>query len=331
MKKNIIVILLIPFLIAILGVVTITSTFNLVDADIAAIEWGYRDVEGFKLTNSANGYVLHAEGVNQRGSEAINNSLKWSVINKNEGEEEHAEIKVVNNQTYLVTKSAGEVIVTCSNEKGSVYRSMTVLIYETGAVLINTDIKASGSNIDPYIYIGNTDLKESMEVDAEFKLNVTVLPNEMMKHLKVVSQTDNFTYDISTGIIKFNREIMPGEATLELGFDDESGIISSTFKFKIVDGINVYTYSDLKYISENAKVAVLRKSFESLENTYKLNAEGKITIVDDNPVYKANNVECFGDVDLKTSKVTFTKDTLYHYSTTYNKRFIEQFVYSIVQ
>ena len=331
MKKNIIVILLIPFLIAILGVVTITSTFNLVDADIAAIEWGYRDVEGFKLTNSANGYVLHAEGVNQRGSEAINNSLKWSVINKNEGEEEHAEIKVVNNQTYLVTKSAGEVIVTCSNEKGSVYRSMTVLIYETGAVLINTDIKASGSNIDPYIYIGNTDLKEGMEVDAEFKLNVTVLPNEMMKHLKVVSQTDNFTYDISTGIIKFNREIMPGEATLELGFDDESGIISSTFKFKIVDGINVYTYSDLKYISENAKVAVLRKSFESLENTYKLNAEGKITIVDDNPVYKANNVECFGDVDLKTSKVTFTKDTLYHYSTTYNNRFIEQWNKQIAQ
>ena len=325
MKKNIIVILLIPFLIAILGVVTITSTFNMVDADIASIEWGYRDVEGFKLTNNPDGYLLHAEGVNQRGSEAINNKLKWNVINKYNGEEEHAEIiPDSNGMTHLITKSVGEVIVTCSNEKGNVYRSMTVIIYESGAVLINTDIKLSGSNIDPTLYIGNTDLKDNEEVDSEFKINVTALPNEMMQHLKVIDQSDNFTFDLSTGLLKFNREMAVGKGYLTIGFDDESGVISSTFNFKIVDGINVYTYSDLKYIEENSKVAVLRKSFESVENTFRLNTDGKIMMDNGNPVYKANNVECFGNVNLETSKVKFVKEDLYHFNSTYNCEFIKQ-------
>ena len=119
MKRNIIIILLIPFLIAILGVVTMSTTYNMVDADIVSIEWGYRDVEGFKLEKDTLRYILHAEGVNQRGTKAANNKLTWSVTNKNKNEEEHATIEMKNGMSYLNTKSTGEVYITCQNEKGN--------------------------------------------------------------------------------------------------------------------------------------------------------------------------------------------------------------------
>ena len=48
MKKNLIVLLLIPFLIALLGVVTISTTYTLVENDIVGIKWNYNDVETFE-------------------------------------------------------------------------------------------------------------------------------------------------------------------------------------------------------------------------------------------------------------------------------------------
>lgn len=49
-KKNLIILLLIPFLIALLGVVTINTTFHFIDNDIIAIQWDYDDTEAFQLT-----------------------------------------------------------------------------------------------------------------------------------------------------------------------------------------------------------------------------------------------------------------------------------------
>ena len=63
-KKNLIVLLLIPFLIALLGVVTINTTFNMIDNDILSIKWDYDDMEGFQLSDTL--YELKATGVNQK-------------------------------------------------------------------------------------------------------------------------------------------------------------------------------------------------------------------------------------------------------------------------
>lgn len=63
-KKNLIILLLIPFLIALLGVVTINTTFHFIDNDIIAIQWDYDDTEAFKLQDNL--YLLEAVGVNQK-------------------------------------------------------------------------------------------------------------------------------------------------------------------------------------------------------------------------------------------------------------------------
>ena len=334
MKKNLIVILLIPFVIAILGVVTIARTYNLVDADIVAIEWDYSDVEGFKLIDGGT-YHLYAKGVNQRGQTATNNNLIWEVHNKDASDEvTHAEIIYQKDEAMLKVLSEGEVTITCHNENGNIFKTMTAVIYEVGAVLISSEIKASGNNIDPTIYYGNTDLVGGKESDASFKLNIKTLPADMIQHLFVVESetTNNFSFDMDNALITLERGKATGLAKLSLGFNSESGIISNTFSFKIVDeGINIYNYQDLIYISTNAKIGVLRKSFESVDNAFVFDSKGNVTIKGGAPVYKDNNVTCFGNYDTKLKKVVFSKSDLYHFTTTYNHEFIDQWNQKMIQ
>jgi len=326
MKRNLIVLLLIPFLIAILGVVTMSSTFNLVDADIVSIDWNYDDVEGFKYGNGAK-YALYAKGVNQRGQEALNNELVWRVDNKDTLEEIHAQIVIDKGRSYLKTLSTGEVLITCSNVKGNVYRTFNGIIYDTGVILISQEISDSNSRIDPYVYFGDTDLIDGKETDASFKLRIRTEPAEMLQHVYVKEKTDNFEFDLGTGTVSLKRTILGGKAKLTLAFDDassEEGLISSSYDFKIVNGgVNIYTYSDLLYVSNNNKIGVLRKSFESVDNAYVFNNDDKIVLENNTPVLKTNNVECFGYYDVKAGKTVFTKDSLYHFTTTYNKNSVD--------
>ena len=59
-KKNLIILLLIPFVIALLSIVTINATFSTFNSDITSIEWEYEEVEAFKADQS---YELNARGV----------------------------------------------------------------------------------------------------------------------------------------------------------------------------------------------------------------------------------------------------------------------------
>ena len=80
-KKNLIILLLIPFLIALLGVVTLNTTFNFIDNDILSIDWDYEDVEAFKLSSEL--IPLNAKGVNEKNYPAgAGNALTWSIENK---------------------------------------------------------------------------------------------------------------------------------------------------------------------------------------------------------------------------------------------------------
>ena len=125
---------MIPFIIALLGIVTINTTFNLIENDILGIDWKYSDMEGFKMSNGR--YQLEATPIIQSKYPAsLGNNLVWSVENKNEEEETHAEIIHEGNIFYLKTISIGEVIITCSNEKGNIFRQMTGVIYDNGVIL----------------------------------------------------------------------------------------------------------------------------------------------------------------------------------------------------
>ena len=80
MKKNLIILLLIPFLIALLGVVTINTTFNLIENDIVGINWDYEDLEVFENNKE---YLLEAEGINEKNYPASKgNNLIWSIKNR---------------------------------------------------------------------------------------------------------------------------------------------------------------------------------------------------------------------------------------------------------
>ena len=48
-KKNLIILLLIPFEITLVGVITINTTFNFIENDMIGIDWAYDEIEGIKL------------------------------------------------------------------------------------------------------------------------------------------------------------------------------------------------------------------------------------------------------------------------------------------
>ena len=105
-KKNLIILLLLPFLISVFCIVTINTTYNMIDVDISGIDWKYKDMEGFKISDS--GYKLEAVGVNQRNyAVSDGNELTWTVENRDLLDTDPcAEIKEMDGSYYLYALKA---------------------------------------------------------------------------------------------------------------------------------------------------------------------------------------------------------------------------------
>ena len=102
-KKNLAIILILPFLISLLGVITVNVAFKTFNHDISAIEWSYEDVEVFKLEEGAK-YQLNATPVNtSKYPLAEGNELVWSIE-----DETVAQIQEDNGKYYLIPKTEGE-------------------------------------------------------------------------------------------------------------------------------------------------------------------------------------------------------------------------------
>lgn len=323
-KKNLIILLLTPFLIALLGVVTLNTTFSFIDNDIIGIDWDYEDVEAFKLTNDL--IPLNATGINEKNYPAgAGNALTWSVQNEDPSDETvYAEIVKQGTKYYLKTILCGRFNVVCSNEKGNVFKSMNVIIYENGAIIVKPLISASGNNIDSKTFYGEYDIKNGSKTPASIAFSITAVPATMNSAIKVESCTSNINLDIKTGVVNV---LNPGDASFKIGCGDESIAQSYTYNFNIVDeGVNVYTYDDLLYCtnkSSTGEIVVLRKSFESISQAYVTNEKGDVLIDNNKPVLKSNNVECFGNYNVKTKKFNFENE-LYSFTTTYNAEYIRQ-------
>ncbi len=325
MKKNLIILLLIPFLIALLGVVTLNTTFKYIDNDILSIEWDYDDIEAFKISDGL--YPLEAKGVNEKNYPAgAGNQLTWTVTNEDSTDETvYAEIIKQGNNYFLKTYLEGNVIITCSNEKGNVFRSMNAIIYKNGAIIVQTDIRSSQNNVDPVIYYGQYDLDGNKKTKATIDLDITVIPESYKESLKVESITDNIEFDLTNEKINI---LDKGDASLVLSIDDDAVAKPFEFKFNVVEnGINVYSYNDLLACtnkSTNGEIVVLRKSFESLDNAYVYNEHGNLVLDGaGKPVLKSNNVECFGNYDVRTELFNFSNE-IYSFKTTYNYEYIRQ-------
>ena len=316
-KKNLIILLLFPFLISVFCIVTVNTTYNKIDVDISYIDWNYNDVEAFQISGSA--YLLEASGVNQRHYKVSgDSSLTWKVENKDSSiTEPCAEIYEAGGRYYLKALSSGEVIITCSNLKGNVYRRMTAIIYKDAAIILYPMIGGSQTNIDSTIYYGEYDHVAGNP--AKVEMSLTVVPSSAAASLNVEC-TDNISFDVETGLIHIT-----GTGTASLKLSHPEGLATpQSFSFEIVDeGVNVYTYEDLLNCtnkSAEGEIVVLRKSFESIHNAYVLDSNGNPL---SNLQLKSNNVECFGNYDPKTKKYSFANE-VYTFTTTYNKNFIDQ-------
>ena len=311
-KKNLIILLIIPFIISLLGIITVNVSMNFLDADIASIAWDYEDIQGFKVNEK---HKLTAMGVYPDNTVVgEGNNLIWSVKNKDSNdEEEHATIIVEGDNYYLLPLSNGEVIVTCSNLKGNVSRSMNVVIYTDRAILLSTKNASSQNNVDPMIYYGQYE-DVSKQTLFSIDLNLTTIPSGLTESLMITDQTDNIEVDIANKVVR----LKPGynltnneKASFTLGFDATS-TDSTTFEFEIVkNGINVETYDELLACtnkSANGEIVVLRKSFESL-STYNNTTE--------------KNVELFGKYNANSKTYNF-KNEVYSFETTFNSEYIDQ-------
>lgn len=303
-KKNLIILLIIPFIISLLGIVTINVSINTFYGDITGIEWEYDDVEAFQLNGSK--YSLKATPLNASNAPLDSgNGLIWMCENKDVTiNEKYAEIIFENGEYYLKPLKEGEVVITCSNLKGNIFKKMTAIIYTDGVIIITPEISGSQNNIDDDIYYGQYDLKNSQKENATFNFKVKCIPEEITDSLNVKSKTDNIVVNLQNNRVTINGS---GDSSFTLAAAGNS----QTYNFKVVEnGVNVYTYDDLLYCtnkSEQGEIVCLRKSFETLQN---INAT------------TANNLTLFGNLS-KDNKFDFSND-VYRFDTTYNSEYIKQ-------
>lgn len=316
-KKNLIILLLIPFIISLLGVVTLNITVNFIEADIIGIKWDYQDVEGFKVGSKTQLYAYGEYPDDTVIGEG--NELVWTLKNKDESDPtEYARIIEENGIYFIEGLKTGEVVLTCSNKKGNVFRTLSAVIFTSGAILLSSNDLPSQNNIDPNIYYGEyQDVNKTQKLSIDLNLKVQGADGNIdAEHmLDVIDITDNIEVDIASKKVRLKEgyQLTGNEkASFTLGFANDKTTLPATFSFTIIkDGINVDSYEELLACtnkSTNGEIVVLRKSFESLDY-YNSSTSG--------------NVELFGNYNKNNKSYNFENE-VYRFETTYNKEYIEQ-------
>lgn len=323
-KKNLLILLIIPFLVSTLTIVTVNVTYNMVDVDISYIEWNYDDIEAFMVTDTL--YPLNAVGVNQRRVDVgKGNELIWSVKNVDGTSSPYAQVLHENGRYYLKTLSNGDVEVSCSNQKGNVSRSFRVIVYTDGAIIISSDIPSSKyGKIDSTEYFGTYDLDNGDKRQANFGFTVKLIPASLKDANPVITSSENLGIDFSFDngkeegggyVVKGTANLLnAGNSNITVTTDlDEAEINGGVYDFTTVNGVNVYSYDDLLYCTNRSKegeVAVLHKSFESYSTYINSNSP---------------SIACFGYPN-SDGKFDFNEQngTLVTCKTKYNHEYLDQ-------
>ena len=310
-KKNLVILLIMPFAVSLLTFRAISMTFNLIDNDIIAIDWDYEDNEAFSLSGDKTKHKLTARAINDRNY-PTGQSLKWGVYNADGVSEPHAEIYVSNGMSYLNTLSTGNIVVTVQNNKGNVQKKMNAVIFENNVIVLNSKVKASQANVDPINYYGQYDLINGRKQlsSIEYSLKAICEGNDNTTHL--IEKSDNITVDSMKNVISFNTggTAPYQDAFVKFGFNNPVYPETLTYNFRIVtNGVNVYSYDDLLNCTNRSsagEIMVLRKNFESSENLDRTDA---------------GNTVLFGNMNGKS--FTFS-DEIYRFETKFNHEYIDQ-------
>lgn len=312
-KKTLYLILVVPFVIALLGFTNVLIIKNFVEVDISDIKWKYNDTEGFKVRKE--GYLLEAEGVVPEGLKVSEgNSLVWTM---NDPESEIARLDERNGNFYLTALKEGEVTLTCSNVKKTKSKSFNAVIYENGAIIVNPQPKGTGYSIAGKRNFGEYDLsytsledKNPKKENAIIAFSVQEFPLTANTNFVVEDKTDNIRINFENNLMKV-KILKAGDASITIR-SAVNAFLSTTYKIDIIDdGINVYDYKDLMMCTNNSQkgeIVCLQTSLGSKENTF-----------DKNGKYKESNIRLFGNED----GLNFEKE-VYKFDSTYNTKYIKQ-------
>ena len=324
-KKTLVILLIIPFVIALLTFVSVVALTNNVGVDPRII-WNYRENEGFK-TNSE--YKLEAtlEYDESQLLKPGSDTLVWEI--QGESDPDVASIEVKENTYYLETGSeTGQVVIVCRTENRRVSYSMNAFIYDQGLVLINPINQSSGTQIDPVRYYGEYDITYNDDLSsASLKKNNTKIPLEIEvfsdsgdSTYVVNGHSDNISFDQATNTISIIKE---GESYLTLSSKNES-YIENTYSFTVVDeGVNVYSFNDLMMCtnkSSSGEVVVMQVNLESRENALVKDNNGNYK-----EEYKSANTKLFGNYDFRNETFNFN-DFIYTQKPKLETKFINQFL-----
>ena len=324
-KKSLAILLLLPFIISILFFVTSSFLFTKIQGDITNISWKYKNEEAFSLNDKIK---LEATPILANEEEDVNATLIWSVKNVDESQENHAEIQIIDGESYLVPLSEGVVIVTCKNTSGNIFKSFKAKLFSGFTLVVNTSRARSSQKIDSNDYYGMYDFVNDQIVKASFFLDVQVVSEESNTenvNYNVVTSS-NITYDKTLNKVTINSF---GDSYVNFVSISDSNNILASYKFITVEeGYNVYSYNDLLKCTnedEKGKIVCLQTNLDSLKNTYELDEKGNIK-VDENkkPILKEETTALFGNYDMKNKKFSF-KEEIYSFESTYNTEFIDQY------
>ena len=324
-KKTLVILLIIPFVIALLTFVSVVALTNNVGVDPRII-WNYRENEGFK-TNSE--YKLEAtlEYDETQLLKPGSDTLVWEF--QGEVDPNIAKISQKDDGYYLETGSeTGEAIIVCRTENRRVSYYMKAFIYNQGLVLINPVNQSSGTQIDPVRYYGEYDISYDSDLspaslkrnNAQIEIEVEVFSDNGDSSYIVLEKSENISFNESKNTITINND---GEAYLTLGAASEP-YIENTYSFNVVDeGVNVYSFNDLMMCtnkSQNGEVVVMQVNLESRENA--LNKDTNGSYINE---YKQQNTKLFGNYNFDTQSFNFN-DFIYFQDPKIETKFINQFL-----
>ena len=307
-KKAILILLLIPFLIAIIAFVGASSKIREVEQDITNISFNYKANEAFILKDKR--VKLEAEAIYDKSLPlASSNNLVWL-----SSDSSIAEVRLVGNDYYLYFLNIGEVIITCQNEKGTVSKSFkATIVGDDGAIIINLVKSTSGQSITDKFIIGLYNLDYANFDDLNLVTDVETFNIDFIN-----TSPTNLAYECSSNLeVDLNKKeirvLATGKSYLNVYDTDNPTTLAGNLEFEVIDGVNVYSYNDLLMatnFNEEPKDVALRVNLESLNNTY-----------DSNMNLKNDDTMLFGNYE--NGSFNFNNE-VYKFTTTFNHDFIDK-------
>ncbi len=318
-KRTLTILLIIPFIISLMTFVSIKILDNQVAVDILDINWNYQDNEGFQIDSK--GYELKATPIiDPNLILSKGNDLVWSTKKINEDDDEFAKVELEDGKYYLYALKEGEIEIICSNQKGSKSKHFIATIFEDGAMIINPKRKGSNSNISSNKYYGLYDYSNQNKVNASFEIVTTSYLNNG------TTSSKNTLVDCSSNISYNNNTIsILGVGDSYITLEEPNNHYRSTYNFKVIDGVNIYSYNDLLLAtnkSQDGENAILQVNLESLKNTYQVDEKGNY--INSKLESSKDNTELFGNFNFDTQTFNFDNE-YYSFLTTYDSSYIDQY------